>query len=213
MAYGHDTPLPEGGDEIRTPDRLVERFLREYTEPGAAVIDPFAGYGTTLAVAQRLDRRPFGLEAAPERVEHARRLARTARVEQGDARELDPAAFPTCDCCFTSPPFMAATDDRDPFEGYTGEGSYETYLSDVATVFRRLADVLATDGRVVVEIANLKHDGRVTPLAWDVADRVAETFRFDGEVVVTWTGDGSPETPGRYGYGYDHSYCLVFTAT
>lgn len=55
-----------------------------------------------------------------------------------------------------------------------------------------------------------KPDSGVTPLAFDGADVVSEVFHFGGEVVVTWEGDGSPDRVGSFGYGYDHSYCLVF---
>jgi hypothetical protein len=58
----------------------------------------------------------------------------------------------------------------------------------------------------------MKFEGAVTTLAWDVASEVAERFRFDGEVVVTWETDDSARDHGEgtYGYDYDHSYCLVF---
>src|SRR5438128_1140398 len=56
----------------------------------------------------------------------------------------------------------------------------------------------------VIEVSNLKHPRQVTPLAWDIAAAVGEVLRFEGEVVVDW--DPS------YGWGYDHSYCLVFSA-
>lgn len=58
-----------------------------------------------------------------------------------------------------------------------------------------------------MEVANLRDAGGrgpVTPLAWDVARAVGEVLRFEGEVVVEWEP--------TYGYGYDHSYCLVFSA-
>jgi hypothetical protein len=57
----------------------------------------------------------------------------------------------------------------------------------------------------------MRYDGDVTTLAWDVADAVTESFYFEGEVVVGWEGKEQNERDGgSYGYGYDHSYCLVF---
>lgn len=214
LEYAHDDRLPPGHTaEVRTPNALVERFLEAYTEPGDKVIDVFAGYGTTLKVAERLDRVPYGLEFESARVAHIREEITTPdHVRQGDVLELDPSWFPACDCCFTSPPFMERTDHRNPFRNYSGESTYEDYLDDVETAFARLDSVLAPGGHVVVDVANMKYQGRVTPLAWDVAERVSNVFHFDGETVVTWEGDGSPdEKEGRFGYGYDHSYCLVFT--
>lgn len=217
LAYEHDTPLPEGSphDEVRTPHRLVERFLAEYTDPGDHVLDPFAGYGTTLAVAERLDRHGHGVEYDADRVEYAREaVPEDDRVRHGSVLDLDPSWFPACDCCFTSPPFMERTDDRNPFENYGGESTYDAYLDDVETAFARVRRVLAPGARVVVDVSNMKHEGRVTTLAWDVADRVGNVLHFDGEIVITWkAGTDRDHGDGRFGYGYDHSYCLTFTKT
>jgi hypothetical protein len=67
---------------------------------------------------------------------------------------------------------------------------------------------------VLVDVVNMKHDGEVTTLAWDMVDAARESLHFDGEIVVTWEKsageDTDPSRIGTYGYGYDHSYCLVF---
>ncbi|ELY96484.1 DNA methyltransferase [Natrialba taiwanensis] len=216
LKYTHEGELPSGHTtEVRTPDALVERFLEEYTKPHDTVIDIFAGYGTTLAAAERLDRVPYGVEYETERVAHIReQITRSENVRQGDVRDLEPSWFPSCDCCFTSPPFMEQTDDRNPFRNYTGESTYEDYLDDIETAFSRLEPLLAPGGHVVIDVVNIKYDGRVTPLAWDIAERVSNVFHFEGEVVVNWQGnESSDDKVGQFGYGYDHSYCLVFSNT
>ena len=38
-------------DDVRFPESLVEHFLEQYTQKGEIVLDPFAGFGTTLFVA------------------------------------------------------------------------------------------------------------------------------------------------------------------
>lgn len=107
---------------------------------------------------------------------------------------------------------MERTHDRNPFRNYAGQSTSEEYLDDVETASTRLDSVLAPGRHVIVDIVNMKHEGRVTPLAWDVAARISNVFHFDGEVVVTWEGDGSPDDgDGRFGYGHDLSYCHVFT--
>lgn len=210
--YDHDNDLPPGyANEIRTPNALVEHFLTAHTEPGDRVVDVFAGFGTTLTVAQRLDRVPYGVEYDAERVSYIReRLSEPDRIRHGDVLELEPSWFPQCECCFTSPPFMERTDERNPFRNYAGRSTYDDYLDDVETAFSRVDSVLAPGGTVVVDVANMKYEGRVTTLAWDVGQRVSNVFDFEGETVITWESDGSDEREGRFGYGYDHSYCLVF---
>lgn len=213
LEYAHREELPEGHtNEVRTPDALVARLLEAFTEPGDRVIDIFAGYGTTLAVAERLDRVPFGLEYEADRVAHIEdRISTPAHVRHGSVLKLQPSWFPACACCFTSPPFMTRAMDENPFENYAGQSTYEEYLADIETAFARLDAVLAPGGRVIVDVVNMKHEGEVTPLAWDIADRVSNVFNFDGEIVVTWEGESPIDRKGRFGYGYDHTYCHVFT--
>ena len=47
------------------PEALLERVIRCSTEPGDWILDPTAGTGTTLRVAQRLGRRFIGIEEQP----------------------------------------------------------------------------------------------------------------------------------------------------
>ena len=47
------------------PEALIERIVRVASNPGDLVFDPFAGSGTTLAVAARLGRRWLGIERSP----------------------------------------------------------------------------------------------------------------------------------------------------
>jgi site-specific DNA-methyltransferase (adenine-specific) len=44
---------------------LMEALVRDFTLPGATVVDPFAGAGSTLVAAKRLGRRGLGWEADP----------------------------------------------------------------------------------------------------------------------------------------------------
>jgi DNA modification methylase len=46
----------------QSPDGLVRRLIGLYTVPGDLVVDPFAGAGTTLSSAFKMDRRAIGYE-------------------------------------------------------------------------------------------------------------------------------------------------------
>ena len=50
------------------PDALPEWFIKLFTQEGDTVLDPFAGSGTTLRVAQNLNRNSVGIEIVPEYV-------------------------------------------------------------------------------------------------------------------------------------------------
>jgi len=55
------------------PEKLVERMIRCSTKPGDTVLDPFAGSGTTLRVAERLNRIGYGIDLGYQDIQ-ARRL-------------------------------------------------------------------------------------------------------------------------------------------
>lgn len=58
------------------PPALVERCLRASCPPGGTVLDPFAGSGTTLLVAQRLGRHAVGIDLSAAYVQLARARCR-----------------------------------------------------------------------------------------------------------------------------------------
>ncbi len=60
------------------PEALLHRVLLSSTNPGDIVLDPFAGTGTTAAVARRLGRYYIAMERHPAYVEAA--LARVAQI-------------------------------------------------------------------------------------------------------------------------------------
>ena len=48
------------------PDALPEWFIKLFTQEKDVVLDPFAGSGTTLKVAQKMNRNSIGIEILPE---------------------------------------------------------------------------------------------------------------------------------------------------
>ena len=52
------------GYPTQKPEALLERLLRALTSPGDRVLDPYAGSGTTLAVAKREQRWFLGIDAS-----------------------------------------------------------------------------------------------------------------------------------------------------
>jgi len=158
-----------------------------------------------MLVAERLGRIPFGVELNEEKVNYARsKLMRPERLIHGDSRFLATLDLPAMDFSMTSPPYMNKDDLEDPFTGYRAKGrGYAAYLHDIRSIYGQLRKHMKPAGTIVLEVANLKLGGQVTTLAWDVAQEVSTVLRFQGEVVVCWD---------KYGYGYDHSYCLVYSA-
>jgi site-specific DNA-methyltransferase (adenine-specific) len=50
------------GYPTQKPEKLLERLVEATTVPGDAVLDPYVGSGTTLAVCARLGRDAVGID-------------------------------------------------------------------------------------------------------------------------------------------------------
>ncbi|AMV25477.1 DNA adenine methyltransferase YhdJ [Gemmata sp. SH-PL17] len=66
------------GHPCQMPESVLERIVLACSHEGDLVLDPFAGSGTTLAVAQRLDREAIGIELSADYA---------ARIEERLARD------------------------------------------------------------------------------------------------------------------------------
>lgn len=72
LAHENEAPFPED---------LAEFFIRSFCPPGGVVLDPFAGSGTTCAVAHRTNRRYIGIDIRESQVALShRRLADTVEA-------------------------------------------------------------------------------------------------------------------------------------
>lgn len=82
------------------PEQVLGRIVRLCSQPGDRVLDPFAGSGTTLAVAKKLARQWLGFDVSEEYVAQAR--ARLNAISVGDP--LDGTADPVLSAPRTATP-------------------------------------------------------------------------------------------------------------
>jgi len=208
-------------DDNRFPEDYVEYFIKNYSKKGDIVLDIFAGLGTTLFVAEKMGRIPYGIEIVEDRYQFIKKnLKNKDNIIHGDALKLLEYDIPKCDFCFGSPPFMQKDDPENPFTAYQEEGSYQQYLLDFQKIFSQLKEIMKPNAIIAVDVANLKNEsGDVTTLAWDIGKSISKVLYFAGEIVIVWesregeTVDGRSEpwrVEGTFGYGYDHNYCLLY---
>lgn len=191
-------------EDVRCADSLVEYCVNKFTEMGQVVFDPFAGFGTTLYIAEDQGRAGYGIEYSKSKADYIHGLlAHPERLIHGDSRRLIEYEIPPIDLCFTSPPYTNRSDTENPFVDYRQKGfDYPSYLQEMGNIFSQVAQRMKPAGHLVIEASNLKRAGEVTTLAWDITLEVSKIFHFEGETVICWD---------EYGYGYNHSYCLVFS--
>jgi SAM-dependent methyltransferase len=197
---------PEGtADDIHFTEALAESLIGHASRPGDLVLDPFAGYGTTVAVAERMGRRAIGIELLPEHLEIAtRRTTGRSRLILGDARDVARLVGGPVDLVLTSPPYMPSADHpENPLTGYvTDDGDYPTYLRELGEIFGQVATLLRPGGQLIINVANvIAMDGSVTALASDVGGLVDRHIPLLGVTTIEWD-----EQPA----GLDADYLLWF---
>ncbi len=80
----------QGFHGCQMPEQLLARIIRVSSNPGDVVLDPFAGSGTTLAVAKKLGRQWIGCELSEEYTRAA--TERLNAIQEGAS--LDGSADP-----------------------------------------------------------------------------------------------------------------------
>lgn len=80
----------QGFHGCQMPEQLLGRIIRASSHEGELVLDPFAGSGTTLAVAKKLSRDFLGCELSDDYVKYATK--RLKSIKPGD--DLDGPADP-----------------------------------------------------------------------------------------------------------------------
>jgi tRNA G10 N-methylase Trm11 len=197
--------LDHGGSDVQFPERLAERVIAEFSMAGDLVLDPFAGFGTTAVVADRLGRRAIAVELLHERADIIRRrVGRSVVVITGDARRLADLVREPIELCFTSPPYMTRSGHpENPLTGYvTMDGDYQTYLDEMESVGRSIAELLRPGGYLVLNAATTIGIDGPTPLADDLADRLSRHLSRLPDLPIAWD---EPPT------GIADDRCLVFT--
>lgn len=66
--YTHNTNPSDrhGVHPTEKPWRLMAEILKDFTNPGQTILDPFMGSGTTIVACQKLGRAGIGIELDPE---------------------------------------------------------------------------------------------------------------------------------------------------
>ncbi|HJZ60187.1 MAG TPA: DNA methyltransferase [Gemmataceae bacterium] len=81
------------GHPCQMPEAVLERIIRVASNENDVVLDPFAGSGTTLAVAKKLGRRYFGVELSQDYADGVQK--RLDAIEFGEGlQRREPVSVP-----------------------------------------------------------------------------------------------------------------------
>ncbi|HEY4001727.1 MAG TPA: DNA methyltransferase [Candidatus Xenobia bacterium] len=227
--FVHDPPrrsADEMGHPAKYPEGVVEPFIEFFTRVGQVVLDPFAGVGSTLVAADRLERVSVGVEIVPEFAQVAQeRLAASPRAHLlvGDSRRLREhlagVGIEQVDFTMTSPPYwdmlsksrggVLSVHKKRRQKGLAIEYSaqpenlgnltdYRSFLQVMGDILGEVHRVTRPGGYMVVVVQNMRTpEGEVQPYAWDLTATVRERgWLFQGERI--WCQDN--KALGIWGY-------------
>ena len=214
------------------PPPMIREFIEFFTKPGESVLDPFVGTGSTLVACDECGRQGVGIELYEKYVKTVR--ARTdLPVYHGDAREIIPSLMSEglkFALCITSPPYWRILKKKKDYNQQErlqkgldlqyGENpkdfgmieDQETFLSELVNFFKQINDLLQPRGHLVIFVQNIRDKGEINPLAFELALKLNEDYKFLGERI--WLQNQKTLRP--YGYPYSfvsnvhHHYALIF---
>ncbi len=135
-----DYPSQHYGDRMQgdrryigaTPSYIIWNLLTRYTREKDLIVDPMCGSGTTIDVANDMDRDVKGLDIAPFRKD----------IVKADARHL-PLKNEDADFVFIDPPYSDHIDYSDE------EGCIGQIRAEDPKYFEAMADVIAEIDRIL----------------------------------------------------------------
>jgi DNA modification methylase len=156
----HNPPRRREGELLhpaKYPETLVMEFVRFFTRPGAWVVDPFLGTGSTLVAAARCGRNGVGVElmgkyatvaAARAEREVAAAENRTRQLAlEGDSRNLAQLlrdqGVNSVDYCITSPPYWNQLHRRNMRQRQRAENGLDTQYGAEGADLGNIADYRA----------------------------------------------------------------------
>jgi len=211
---------------------MIEGFVNFFTKKGEFVLDPFCGIGSTLVACKRTGRVGYGVELNKKYYELS--LKRTPEFRKNifndSAENITRLNFPKIDFSISSPPYWdvlnRSTKDfknkrtkkgldynySQQVEDLGNISDYDIFVERVAKIYFDIYNLLKNGGYLVVIVKNVKKDGIMYPLAWDLARKLSAKYKLKDEKI--WIQDKVGLAP----YGYPaawasnilHHYCLIF---
>ena len=141
-SFKHDRAfgIPHPGS---IPPGIVAHTLHYFTEPGALVVDPMAGGGTTLDVCESMGRKCLAYDIHPVRLE----------VRKHDVSDGIPPEASGCDLVFCDPPYHTMLARR-----YADKGAADVPLASWTSFLETLTlaafATLRPGGRIALLLAN-----------------------------------------------------------
>ncbi len=237
MAENSWTWLDHESEEFALPADLRERdtfkgkdcgwveqmrpLIQEFSKPGATILDPFSGFGTTLIAAALEGRKGIGIEMDPVRVllshERLQRLGfDSQKILSGSCLDIIHEVG-RVDLVLTNLPYFGCNSisteagcelGLTKTTGLYGTETYTAYLEKLSHVFTELKKILKPDGFIVAAVQNIRLNGITVPQAWDIGRLLAHRYQLCNEQILVY-GNGSSSDVPTHETNRAHEYVLI----
>ncbi len=210
------------------PESLVEKYILFFTKKEEKILDPMAGTGTVNYVSEKLGRIGYSIELEKKYFDIGCKRS-NQYFFLGDCRNLKNFKIPKVDYIITSPPYWDSlkrnslrqtkrkeigldTEYSSNSKNFENINNYKDFLNELVDFYKNLKNRLKKDRYMTIIINNLYKNGRLYPLAFDLASKLGEYYTLKDEQI--WCQDDKPLIPLGVNSAYvgnrHHIYCLVF---
>ena len=173
----------------RFPPSIPRVFIEKYTEKGDFVLDPFAGGGTTLIEAMKLDRNSIGFDINPKAIEitnkkllEIRKDNLVSKAEVCDARNLI-LRNNSIDLIITSPPYWNIISYSDEEKCLGNSQNYPEYIKNLEKSIQEMHRVLKPKKYCCIVIGDAVEGWTFRPLGYKTQS-ILENVGFSLQRVV-----------------------------
>jgi len=231
VQLGHPAMFP-----LQLAKRLIECFT---AAEDSVILDPFAGVGSTVIAADRMDKTGIGVEISPQFVDIANtRLGQrelfaakpsASSIDCDDARNLlEHVAPDSVDMVITSPPYwdiliQKRTADYKAIRHYGDAqrdlgkiASYEEFLDALVEIFHLVFKALRPSKYCAVVVMDLRKKDKFFPFHTDLAQRLSDQVGFIFDDIIIWDRRHEYNNMRPLGYPHvfrinkAHEYILIF---
>lgn len=192
------------------PSALAEKLIKTYTrDNGEVIFDPFAGVGSTLIAAKKLNKKGLGIELNQEFVRIIKeRLSQTildkkratykSEIFCGDAKRIaEYVKNESVDLCINSPPYwdilnQKRTVDNRKIGNYSDSDKdlgnvkdYKEFLNGLKEVYSGVYNVLKPNKRCCIVVMDIRKKDKFYPFHVDIT-KVMEEIGFELEEFIIW---------------------------
>jgi len=221
------------------PIQLAERVIKIFTNgSGKAVLDCFAGSGSSLIAGLKLGMNVYGVDTSKEyrdlflsRISKSYPdLAKNSKAAYHVGSSLSISNFlqpESIDLVLTSPPYWNVLNERRSADGKAAKSyseskidignidNYDIFLEELKHIMSAVAVTLKSGGYCVLVVMDIRKGNRFYPFHSDVSI-LMQALGFSFEDIIIWDRQKEYNNSRPLGYPYKfivnkiHEYILVF---